>query len=50
MKSGVFASKNNLTMQSQIPSTSAAINPIVIQLPSQLYSNQEHSTSYPSNA
>jgi hypothetical protein len=50
MKSGVNVSKNNLTMQSQIPPTSAAINPIVIQLPPQLYPNQEHSTSYFSNS
>lgn len=46
MKSSVLVNKNNL---SQIPSTSAAINPIVIQLPSQLYPNQEHLTSYSSN-
>lgn len=44
---GVLANKNNLVTQSQIP-TSAA-QPIVIQFPSQLYPNQEHSTSHTSD-
>jgi SAM domain (Sterile alpha motif) len=35
--------------QSQIPSTPAAINPIVIQLPSQSYPNQEYTSSHFSN-
>jgi hypothetical protein len=38
-----------LTIQSQVPSTPATVNPIVIQLPPQLYSNQGYSMSYSSN-
>ncbi|GBB95140.1 hypothetical protein RclHR1_24850001 [Rhizophagus clarus] len=46
IKLGVFANKNN---SSQIFTISAAINPIVIQFSSQLYSNQEYLTSYSLN-
>ena len=49
MKSGVFANKNNLSIQSQIPPTPAPVNPIVIQLPSQLYPNQDHSIAHSLN-
>ena len=39
------ANKNNLAVQSQISSTPAATTPIIIQLPPQLYQNQEYLTS-----
>ena len=45
MKSSVLVNKNNLTTQLQTPS---AVTPIIIQLPPQLY-QQEQSTPYTSN-